>query len=459
MLFSAEELNQVLGSFAHTGVSGVAIDSRFVKQGELFFALRGENQDGHCFVPDAIAAGARLAVVERPMENMEDRCLVVKDSYKALCKLACYARARCRGVVIGITGSVGKTGIKEALKSVLSASGHVHASEKNFNNRWGVPLTLANLPKDAAYGLIEMGTNHHGEIRDLSTLTQPDGGILTCIGVGHTEFLGSLSGVAQEKMGIFQGIKSQGWAVFPADSPYFQVMQETAQAHKTRLITFGMHPEATVRLCDWSLGAKTSSVEVQIAGHRHRYTIPVPGEHWVLNSTCLLAVGQALSIPPENIYGRLQTFSLPEGRGKSYQVRLPGGREILLLDESYNANPVSMRAALMLLGLHMPINEERRIAVLGDMGELGDESDRFHENLAPTIGKNTIDRIFCCGTLMQRLYTLLPEHRRGMWGACSKDLCAPLLEELKTGDVVLIKGSASMHMKEIVQFLMHVEDR
>ncbi|MDR2416772.1 MAG: UDP-N-acetylmuramoyl-tripeptide--D-alanyl-D-alanine ligase [Holosporales bacterium] len=448
-LFSAQELQQVFNVPIAQDVFAVAIDSRFVKPGTLFFALRGDHRDGHEFIERAIAAGATLVIAEHPAKG----AVVVKDPYAALLDLARYARERYQGAVIGITGSVGKTGTREALKTVLKSTGLVHSSEKSFNNRWGVPLTLANLPQDAAYSLIEMGTNHFGEIRDLSMLVRSNGVVITSIGAGHTAFLDSLSGVAHAKMEIFDGLEPNGWAVFPSDSPYAQMMQERAHSHDAQIFMFGTHPSAMVRLCHWDLNARSSRIEVQINGQSYLYTVPIPGEHWVLNSTCLLAVASALGLSLEEIYQQMQNILPLDGRGTIHRTCLSGKREVCLLDEAFNANPTSMRAAIMLLGLQVPENGARTIAVLGDMGELGDASLQYHQDLAATLGKNVINRVFCCGPMMKNLYDILPEERRGTWSENSQELCLPLEEELKAGDVVLIKGSHSMHMEYILRFL------
>ncbi|MDR2412451.1 MAG: UDP-N-acetylmuramoyl-tripeptide--D-alanyl-D-alanine ligase, partial [Holosporales bacterium] len=267
-LFSAQELHKVLGIFPQEGVTGVAIDSRFVKPGDLFFALRGDRQDGHAFIPQAIAAGAHVTVAERPLSGS----FVVPDSYAALWALAQYARDRYAGTVIGITGTVGKTSIKEAIKIVLSLFGPVHASERSFNNRWGVPLTLSNLPQDASYSLVEIGSNHPGEISPLAALVRHNGAVLTEIGMGHTAFFGSLSGVAQEKMTLLETLKPGDWAVFPEDSPYADLLRKKAHEQSVRAITFGTRAQASVRLCSWTCQEQASTVTVQILGQTSHYT-------------------------------------------------------------------------------------------------------------------------------------------------------------------------------------------
>ncbi|MDR1910278.1 MAG: UDP-N-acetylmuramoyl-tripeptide--D-alanyl-D-alanine ligase [Holosporales bacterium] len=448
-LFSAQELQHVLNAPIPREVSGVAIDSRFVKPGDLFFALRGDHRDGYDFIDNATAAGAAFVVSERCAQN----AVVVEDAYATLRNLAQYARQRSQGTIIGITGSVGKTGTREALRTVLHPTGLVHAADRSFNNRWGVPLTLANLPSSAAYGLIEIGMNHFGEIHDLSTLTQPNGIVITSIGVGHTAFLGSLSGVARAKMEIFDGLRPGGWAVFPTDSPYAQVMKDRAHHHAAQIFTFGTSPSATVRVCDWHLAANASRVDVQIGNRQYTYTVPIPGEHWVFNSACVLAISQALGRAPDEICAQMQNLALLDGRGAQHRICLIGKREICLLDESFNANPVSMQAAIMLLGLQVPENGKRTIAVLGDMKELGDTSVQYHQDLAVTLGKNTIDRVFCCGTMMKNLYDILPPHRRAAWAENVQDLWPFLEKEFQSGDVVLIKGSHSMHMEDILRSL------
>ncbi|MDR1267307.1 MAG: UDP-N-acetylmuramoyl-tripeptide--D-alanyl-D-alanine ligase [Holosporales bacterium] len=448
-LFSSQELSQVLGVSASRDVTGLAIDSRFVQPGDVFFALRGEHQDGHQFIAQALEAGAQEVVAERPVSG----ALVVPDSYAALRLLAQHARARCTGSVIGMTGSVGKTSLKEALRTILGRFGKTHASERNFNNRWGVPLTLANLPQDAVYGLVEVGTSHPGEIEDLATLTQPDGAVLTAIGFGHMESFGSLAEVAREKMALFSSLKPGGWAVFPTDSPYCEAMQAAVQARGASAITFGIHAPATVRIVDWVFRQHASVVTVQVQDRVYSYIVPLSGSSAILNSACAFAVCLAVGLSPTDFLPELQTLTPIAGRGNSTSTLLSGNRKITLLDASYNANPTSMVADLQALWLQLPVRKGRRVAVLGDMKELGEEAVLFHRNLAPTIGKAEIESVFCCGPLMKELYDLLPEARRGAWAETARALC-PLLEPaLKADDIVLVKGSHSMNLGDVVDFL------
>src|SRR6516225_3924459 len=437
-------------------IAGLSIDSRSVAPGEAFFAIRGDRRDGHDFVVDALA-NAALAVVaadRRAQFPGDAPLLVVPDVLTALRELAAAARRRMRGKVIGVTGSVGKTGTKEALRLALSKDGETHASAASYNNQWGVPLSLARCPSSAQYAVFEMGMNHPGEIAPLARLVRPDVAVITTIAPVHLEFLGSLANIADAKAEIFLGVPPGGAAVINRDIGQFAQLEERAhQAGVERVISFGEHAQADARLIKCALHARCSTVEAQILGTRFSYKIGAPGRHLVINSLAVLAaaevVGAALA---------LAELQAAPGRGAPITIELSGG-SALLLDESYNANPASVEAALGVLGRSVIGPQGRRIAVLGDMLELGPTGADIHRGLAGAVVANDIDLVFCCGPLIHALWHALPANRRGGYAADSAALEAQVLPAIRAGDVVMVKGSLGSRMAPIVKALQRAYPR
>ncbi len=437
-------------------ISGLSIDSRSIGPGEAFFAIRGELRDGHEFVPAALSAKAALAVVavDRRGEFPGDApLLIVPDVLAALRDLAAAARARLPGKVIGVTGSVGKTGTKEALRLALSKDGEAHASVASYNNHWGVPLSLARCPSSARYAIFEMGMNHQGEIAPLSRLVRPQVAIITTIAPVHLEFLGSLANIADAKAEIFLGVPADGAAVINRDIDQFaQLKARAQQAGITRVISFGEHAEADARLIKCALHARCSTVEAEIFGTQFSYKIGAPGRHLVINSLAVLATAELVGADLALAALALAELRAASGRGAPIEIELPGG-PALVLDESYNANPASVEAALAVLGRSPVGPRGRRIAVLGDMLELGPNGPDLHRGLADAVIANGIDLVFCCGPLMEALWQALPAGRRGGYAENAAALEAEVLPAIRAGDVVMVKGSLGSRMAPIVKAL------
>jgi UDP-N-acetylmuramoyl-tripeptide--D-alanyl-D-alanine ligase len=437
-------------------VSGLSIDSRSIAPGEAFFAIRGDHRDGHEFVSTALSADAALAVVaaeHRGRFPADARLLVVPDVLAGLRDLATAARARIQGKVIGITGSVGKTGTKGALRLALSKDGETHASVASYNNHWGVPLSLARCPSSAHYAIFEMGMNHAGEIAPLARLVRPHVAIITTIAPVHLEFLGSLANIADAKAEIFAGVPPEGAAVINRDIAQFAQLEKRAlEAGIKHVVSFGEHAAADARLIKCVLHPRCSTVEAEILGTRFSYKIGAAGRHLVINSLAVLAAAELVGADLALAALALGEFKAAAGRGAPIAIELPGG-PALVLDESYNANPASVQAALAVLGKSSIGPQGRRIAVLGDMLELGPEAAELHRGLADAAVANGVDLVFCCGPLMHTLWQALPASRRGGYAENSSALEPQVVSAIRAGDVVMIKGSLGSRMAPIVKAL------
>ncbi len=437
-------------------VPGISIDSRTLVPGDAFFAIQGDNRDGHDFVAPALAAKAGLAVVagSRRAEFPSDApLLVVPDVLASLRALAAAARTRFKGKVIGVTGSVGKTGTKEALRLALSKDGETHASVASYNNHWGVPLSLARCPASAKYAVFEIGMNHAGEITPLTQLVHPHVAIITAIEPVHLEYFGSLEKIADAKAEIFSGIVPGGTAVLNRDNAQYARLASAARAAGvSRIVTFGEHAEAEARLKRHVLQADCSTVEASILGQSVTYKLGAPGRHLVLNSLAVLATVSLVGADLALAALALAKLKPAAGRGARLTLTVPGG-SALLIDESYNANPASMRAAIALLG-QAPIGRlGRRIAVLGDMLELGAEGEALHRALAEPIAQAKVDLVFCSGPLMRTLGEALPSNHRGGYAETAAALEPAVLEAVRDGDAVMVKGSLGSKMGPIVKAL------
>lgn len=437
-------------------VPGISIDSRTLAPGEAFFAIKGDARDGHEFVAAAFKAGAGLAVVaaEKRAHVPAGPLLVVPDVLEALRHLARAARARTKARVIGVTGSVGKTSTKEALRLALGAQGNTHASVASYNNHWGVPLSLARCPADAQFAVFELGMNHAGEITPLTKLVRPHVAIVTAVEPVHLEFFPSVEAIADAKAEIFLGLEPGGAAIINRDNPHFARLGQHAQrAGAARVVGFGEHAEAEARLVKCALQADGSTVEARILGTDVTYKIGAPGRHLVLNSLAVLAAAVLAGADLARAAVALAQFAPAVGRGTRIALDLPGG-QALLIDESYNANPASMRAALALLG-QAPIGPQgRRIAVLGDMLELGPRGGELHRALVQPILDNAVDLVFCAGPLMAELWRALPSERRGGYAETSAALESSVLAAVRAGDAIMVKGSLGSKMGPIVKALV-----
>lgn len=459
-LWTPDALAQATGArlqnVSAQAIEGVSIDSRTISPGEAFFAIKGDRVDGHDYVADALARGAALAAVTegRAAAMPADAPLaIVPDVLEALRALGRTARARSDAKVIAVTGSAGKTGTKDALMTALARDGATHASTASFNNQWGVPLSLARLPQGARYAVFELGMNHAGEIEPLVRLVRPHVAIVTTVQPVHLEFFANVEAIADAKAEIFRGVEPGGAAVLPRDNPHYERLAAAARAAGVeRVVGFGDHADAEARLVDVALKPDCSTVRANILGDEIAYKVGAPGRHLVQNSLAVLAAvklaGADLALAALALAGLVP----PSGRGRRLTLDLGPGKA-LLIDESYNANPASMRAALDVLG-QAPIGRRgRRIAVLGDMLELGPDSVDLHRGVAESITAAKIDVVYCAGPLMRALWEALPAATRGGYAESAETLEPEIVAALRAGDAVMVKGSHGSRMGPIVQTL------
>ena len=436
-------------------VAGISIDSRTLQPGEAFFAIRGDRLDGHDFVEKAVDAGAALAVVDAAWAAGQGRAelplLAVEDGpLAALERLAAQARARSSAAIAAITGSVGKTGTKEMLCAALADQGAVHAAVGSFNNHWGVPLSLARMPADARFAILEIGMNHAGEIRPLTKMVRPHVAIITTVEAVHTEFFASVAEIAEAKAEIFEGLEPGGTAILNRDNRWFDLLSERARSRAARIVSFGAHAEADMRLEEVQLEEDASRIQARLLGRFLACRLGAPGRHLAMNSLAVIAAAEALGADLARAAEALAGFRPPAGRGERFELTAPGGR-FVLIDESYNANPASMRAALALLGQARPGPSGRRIAVLGDMLELGRDAGRLHAEVLAPIEEAGADLVFLAGPLMKSLWRALPEGRRGAYAVTADRLGPILCEAVRAGDVVMVKASAGTRLKPLVE--------
>jgi UDP-N-acetylmuramoyl-tripeptide--D-alanyl-D-alanine ligase len=447
-LWTAQDLLEATGGRMDTpfAATGASIDTRTLQAGDLFIALQGDTGDGHAFVVDALAKGAAGAMVHHPVSDAGP-LLQVDDTLAGLHRLGGYARQRFSGRLVAVTGSVGKTTTKEMLRTVLSALGRTHAAVASYNNHWGLPLTLARTPLDAEYCVAEIGMNHAGEIAPLARLARPHVAVISAVEKAHIGFLGSLEAIADEKAAILEGLQPNGVAVLPADTPLLPRLR--VAAGDARIVTFGMASDADVRLVHLSMDAEGSDVTAEVTGERLQFRLHAPGRHMAMNALAAIAAAAMLAdAAPQRIVHALEKFAPVTGRGARRKIDVPGGAA-LLLDESYNGNPASMRAALAVLRLQPA---RRRVAVLGDMLELGDAAPTEHNSLAADVAAAT-DSLFACGPLMRGLYDAVPEPIRTAYAADSAALAPMVARAIAPGDAVLIKGSLGSRMKLVVDAL------
>lgn len=449
-LWTASEAAAATGgrAVADWSVNGIAIDSRAVSPGDLFVALRGPNHDAHAFVPAAIAAGAAAAMVsEAPAGDMP--LLLVDDTLRALERLGVAGRARAAARIVAVTGSVGKTGTKEALRHVLARQDAAFASSASHNNHWGVPLSLSRLPRQARWAVLELGMNHAGEIAILTRMVRPHVALVTTVAPAHLEFFASVEAIADAKGEIFEGLEPGGTAILNRDDAVFGRLRAKALAcGAARVIGFGGDAAADFRLLDAKLDADGSEVTARLDGRTVSYRVGIAGRHWLANSLAVLAATAALGGDVDRAAASLADLQPPGGRGARYRI-VVGAGEAALLDESYNANPASVRAALDVLG-RMP---GRRIAVLGDMRELGETGPALHAALAEAVATAGVARLYTCGPLMERLHAAVPAALRGAHAADAATLLPLLLAGLRPGDAVLVKGSLGSRMGPIAEAL------
>lgn len=439
--------------------TGVSIDTRTLNPGDLYIAIHGDTHDGHAFVADAFEKGAVAAIVDH-LVAADSRFpqIIVGDTLGALSKLGTFARRRTKATIIAVTGSVGKTSTKELLRHVLGAFGTTFASPASYNNHWGVPLSLATMPRDAIYGIFEMGMNHRGEITPLTSLARPHIGVITAIADAHIGFMQSRQVIAEEKSDIFSSSPVPSLAIINQDCPEFELMRDRAVAFGvSKIIGFGKSQNADVRLVDYRpnpTGLK-GIIAVNLADQKVKCTLPQPGEHVAMNSLIALALGEVLGLDQRRLVAQLETLPAIEGRGKQHRIPIMGG-EILLIDDAYNANLTSMQAGLSVLAA-MPIpSRGRRLAILGEMLELGSEAESQHQQLMSTVLSHPIDLVFAVGgavvkTVFERN---IPTEKVGGYASTVETLMPMVINTLCPGDIVFIKGSKGSRVSKIVDTLV-----
>jgi UDP-N-acetylmuramoyl-tripeptide--D-alanyl-D-alanine ligase len=459
-LWTSAELAEATGGTAshEFEAAGIEMDSRDVKPGDVFVALQGEAMDGHKFLPQAFEKGAIAAIVDRPVDYPH---ILVADTTRALHDLACFARERSHAVRIGITGSVGKTGMKEAIFACLdrASRGAAHRSVRSYNNHVGVPLSLARLPARSRFGVFEMGMNHQGEIAPLSDHVRPHVALITTIAPAHIENLGSLEAIADEKAQIFTGLVPGGTAIIPADSEWAERLIGHARACGAEVVTFGRAANAGVRLLDAIPAAGGGAlVTADLGDRRICYHVAEPGEHWIVNSLGVMAAVRAAGGDLGAAGLALAEMGGMKGRGARHTIAVPGGTA-LLIDESYNANPASMRATLKALAA---TPATRRLAVLGSMKELGDFADAFHRQLAEPLAEAGVTHAILVGEEMRALAEELgklsdaPLGKGTTFAHCgtpAEAIAALGQYGLAPGDAVLVKGSNSVGLGRLVSHL------
>jgi UDP-N-acetylmuramoyl-tripeptide--D-alanyl-D-alanine ligase len=448
-LWTSDEIAAATGGTASQPfeVTGVTFDSREVQPGDLFVAMPGTVYDGHRFVDGAFAAGAAGAIVSQPVSGPH---VLVEGTFAALQALGRASRERSRATIFGVTGSVGKTSTKEALYAALERNrpGKVHRSVKSYNNHTGVPLSLARMPRDCDYAVFEMGMNNAGEIAALVRQVRPNVALITAIAPAHIENLGSEEAIADAKAEIFQALEPEGVAIVPNDTPHRDRLVKTARRHADRIVTFGGGDADVHAVHAVAAESGGSLISAALLERELTFTISQRGEHWVSNSLAVLAAVEAIGEDVARAGLALADMGGLKGRGERHRIEIDGG-ELLLIDESYNANPASMAATLKSLGVERDV--ERRIAVLGPMRELGEHSAALHAGLAPAVRDANVDRLILIGDEMRPL-------AEKVVGRVSLDLVLSVDEAtdeltriVRPGDAVLVKASNSVGLAKLVE--------
>jgi UDP-N-acetylmuramoyl-tripeptide--D-alanyl-D-alanine ligase len=460
-LWSPQALIAATGGVLHGSmqqpVTGISIDTRTIEKGDLFVALAGV-RDGHEFVEQAFAKGAAAALVSVEKASdlaMHGPLIAVPDILKALEMMGIASRKRSKARIGAVTGSVGKTSAKEALRHVFSRQAKTHASVASYNNHFGVPLTLARMPEDTVYGVFEIGMSNPYEIIPLSEMVSPEVAAITTVEPVHIANFGGIEGIADAKGEIFAGLVPGGVALVNIDNPQFARVKMHALASRAgRVVSFGIDEKADIRLVSAAFQPYGSTIAATVFGQAVAYKLGAPGKHMAMNSLLVLGMAQLLGADLALAALALQDFSPAAGRGSRSERQIGSDGDFTLLDESYNANPASMRAALEVLGQSPVGLRGRRIAVIGDMLELGAAGAKLHAEIAKPIAANRIDLVFACGPLSKETYEAVPFEHRGVYAASSAELESAVLAAIRPGDAVMVKGSNGSKMGLIVAALM-----
>lgn len=452
-LWDSVSLSAALNAKVPAGINitNVSIDSRTIEKDGLFIAIRGEKFNGNEFVADAIENGAVLCIVDEITQDAKPfskHLILVKNAFEALNQLAVFSRNRFKGKIVGVTGSVGKTSTKEMLKIALEDQGNTFASTGNFNNHYGLPLTLANMPEDTEYAILELGMSCAGELQKLSQLAKPNIAIITTIEAVHLEFFTSVSAIAAAKAEIFEGMDSDGVAIINFDNLYEKILTNHAKSKKLKIKSFAENNSADYQLTKYEVKNGTANVTIACKTKDLSYIIGATGKHLALNSVAVVAAVEAIGADVAYAIKSLAKFKAQKGRGQIHKVA-----KMTIIDDSYNASPVSVKAAINNLPTYQG-SAKRIVLILGDMKDLGPTAVSLHTQLLDTIVANPISVVNTVGDLMKNLYDVLPANLKGLHAATSADLARVINKYLQPGDVVLIKGSNSMKMHLILDAIL-----
>jgi UDP-N-acetylmuramoyl-tripeptide--D-alanyl-D-alanine ligase len=460
ILWDANSLSQALSITAPTeaSITNVAIDSRIIKSGGLFIAIRGEKFNGNEFAADAIKNGAELCIVDEITQSARPyskQLIVVKDTFEALNKLAVFARNRLKGKVIAVTGSVGKTSTKEMLKIALEDQGNTYGSTGNFNNHYGLPITLANMPEDSEYAILELGMSSSGELLKLSQMAKPHIAIITTIEAVHLEFFTSVSAIAAAKAEIFDGMDSDGVAIINYDNLYEKILTNHARSKKLKILGFAEDRDTDYQLTNYEVVDNSSKITVACKTKDLTYKLGSIGKHLAFNSIAVIAAVETLGADIEYAIKSLARFKAQKGRGQVHKV---AKSNMIIIDDSYNASPASVKAAINNMATYKHPTK-RLVLILGDMLDLGATSPDLHAQLLDTIVANPINVVHTVGNIMTNLYDILPANLKGLHEPSSENLAKRIFEYLQPNDVVLIKGSNSMKMNIILDTILKSAER
>lgn len=461
-LWSAQELNDIFGCRLPDSIviNGISIDSRRCHKDDLFFALQGENDDGHNFAVSAAQKGCSAVVVSQLVFGIPDSCkqIVVHDTLEALKKLGDYARKRTNAKVIAVTGSVGKTSTKDMLRQILEQFGRTSCAVESYNNHWGVPLSLARMPADTEFGVFEAGMNNPGEIEPLAHLIKPHIAIITAIAPAHIGRMRSETAIALEKSHIFKGLQEDGLAIIPKDTTFYDFLRERATEFGARnIITFGETEESDYELLSYSPieNAQQSLLRTRTPEGEIAYVFSIPGKHQSINTLICFAVTDALDLPRDKVIPLFGSLAPVQGRGVFHQLELPGQRKITLIDDAYNANLVSLSASIKMLANVEPRSTGRRVLVVGEMLELDHEANAHHEQIATLINELPLDVVyFVGGPAAAHGYDAVDLGKQGFFAPRAEDLKPILMALIEDGDVVLVKGSKGTRVSLLVNHLL-----
>lgn len=446
-LWTSEQIEVATGGESDSlfTVTGLSIDTRSLSPGDLFVALK-DARDGHDYIPAAIEAGAGGVLCEVAPQGAQ--AVIVNESSQALNDLGRYAVKQRTALRIGVTGSVGKTSVKDALAVMFSAFGTTHKSLKSFNNHYGVPITLATIPEDAKFAVLEMGMNHSGEMSGLSKLAKPQVAIINNVVGAHLAHFDNVEGIADAKAEIIDGMSAGDVLILNGDNEYTARIRAKAESVKLRVITFGHSGEDDIVIVSKNSHASGGNVRLRIAKQQVDVTLMVPGEHWFMNAAACMAVAYACDLPIRKAAMALRKVTASPGRGDIHELTIDG-KAITLIDESYNANPTSMEAAISAAAMRTG----RKIALLGDMYELGADELDLHRALAEPLVQAKFSRIFMAGECMRMLMGALPQPMRAGWSSKPQNLLTKLKAELRDGDVLLVKGSNASSVGKVAMQL------